>query len=99
MRPEDCRKFERCGANVCPLEPADWQKRSHLPGDPTCHYLRLAAKGAAAPMEEGGMGLAAGLVRETLASMPSPSRFGALRRELDRAARLPPKRGPPRRAP
>lgn len=50
MTPEDCPKFERCGANICPLDD-DWRKRTHLEGEPVCLYLREAAKNGGTPPE------------------------------------------------
>ena len=49
--PTACSKFEACSANVCPLD-RKWRLRSHLRGEPSCHYLRLAAKGTATESEQ-----------------------------------------------
>lgn len=42
-RPEDCPRYDRCSANVCPLD-ADWHKRRHVRGDETCFFLTESAK-------------------------------------------------------
>ncbi len=90
--PEACPRFGKCNAPVCPLDP-DWQKRLHLPGEPTCHYLRLATKGVTLAGEEAAIGVAARRVLESLALITSPSRWGALQRAVAAAAKRPPKRG------
>lgn len=38
-----CPKWQRCGANVCPLDP-ERQRRTHGPGDTICFYLLEAVK-------------------------------------------------------
>ena len=43
MTPEDCSKFSKCNAPVCPLD-ADWTRRRHISGDPSCLYLREVGK-------------------------------------------------------
>ena len=43
MKIEDCPRFDRCSAPICPLD-TDWQLRTHLPGEPICAFLREAAK-------------------------------------------------------
>ncbi len=43
MKIEDCPRFDRCSAPICPLD-ADWQHRAHLNGEPICIFLREAAK-------------------------------------------------------
>ena len=43
--PESCPKFEKCSANICPLD-RDWKSRSHLRGEPICFYLREYVKQA-----------------------------------------------------
>ena len=46
-----CNKYEACSVNVCPLDP-DHNLRSHLQGEPSCHYLRLVVKDAATRAEQ-----------------------------------------------
>ena len=43
MKIEDCPRFDRCSAPICPLD-ADWRHRAHLTGEPICVFLREAAK-------------------------------------------------------
>jgi len=38
ISPEACPKFNKCSANICPLDP-DMLKRTHLPGERVCFYL------------------------------------------------------------
>jgi len=41
--PESCPRFERCSANVCPLD-ADWRKRVHIEGERVCGLLTESVK-------------------------------------------------------
>ena len=43
MTPEDCPKWKKCSAPICPLDP-DWKRRSHVPREPICLWLREWAK-------------------------------------------------------
>jgi hypothetical protein len=43
MRMEDCPKFNRCSAPICPLDP-DVLSRTYLPGEPVCLYMREFVK-------------------------------------------------------
>jgi hypothetical protein len=43
MKPEDCPKYERCNANICPMD-EKWRKRRHLSGEPACQWLREIGK-------------------------------------------------------
>jgi len=45
--PQDCPRYGRCSANVCPLD-ADWRKRSHVRGDEVCFFLTESVKDSAA---------------------------------------------------
>jgi hypothetical protein len=38
-----CSKYESCNCPVCPLD-KNWKLRTHLRGEPSCHYLRLVVK-------------------------------------------------------
>lgn len=38
-----CKKYEKCSANVCPLDP-EFEKTKHFAGDRFCHYLMEHAK-------------------------------------------------------
>lgn len=46
-RPQDCPRYDRCSANICPLD-VDWRKRSHVRGDEVCFYLTESTKADAA---------------------------------------------------
>ena len=41
--PQDCPRYNRCSANVCPLD-ADWRKRTHVRGDEVCLFLTESVK-------------------------------------------------------
>ncbi len=41
--PTSCARFEHCAAPICPLD-RDWRKRTHLPGEALCLYLRESVK-------------------------------------------------------
>ena len=55
MNMEDCPKYERCSAPICPLDP-NWRKRRHLKGERVCFYLCEAQKGGSEAIF-GGRGL------------------------------------------
>ncbi len=40
---KDCPKYQRCNANICPLD-TEWPKRKHLAGESVCFYLLEAQK-------------------------------------------------------
>jgi len=46
-QPQDCPRYDRCSANVCPLDAA-WRKRSHVRGDEVCFMLTESVKADAA---------------------------------------------------
>ena len=35
---EQCPKYIKCSANVCPIDP-EWKKRTHMRGERVCIYL------------------------------------------------------------
>ena len=43
MKMEECNKFDKCSAPICPLDP-DYKLRVHLSEDRVCLYLREYAK-------------------------------------------------------
>ena len=43
MSPEECPKYRRCSANVCPLDP-HVDRRTHLRGERVCLWLREWSK-------------------------------------------------------
>ena len=45
--PQDCPRYDRCSANVCPLD-AGWRKRTHVRGDEVCFFLTESVKANAA---------------------------------------------------
>lgn len=84
---ERCPRFEKCSANVCPVDP-DWRLRTHLDGERVCLYLTEQSKpgGRAilAPV------LSSDLLEEVARAVPEIiARYGPIRRAADRAARTP----------
>lgn len=47
MTPRDCPRYDRCSANVCPLD-QDWRRRLHVRGDEVCFVLLESVKADAA---------------------------------------------------
>ena len=45
--PQDCRRYDRCSANVCPLD-AGWRKRTDVRGDEVRFFLTESVKANAA---------------------------------------------------
>ena len=43
MNMEDCPKFLKCSANICPIDP-HWSCRAHIQGEQVCFYLRECVK-------------------------------------------------------
>ena len=43
MKPEDCKRFIKCNAPICPLD-KDWRKRKLKHEDATCMYLLESVK-------------------------------------------------------
>ncbi len=89
--PRDCPRFDRCSANICPLD-ADWGLRQHLKGERICFYLTELVK-------PGGMvridtRLSSELAEEVSNTHPAiVARFCEIRYELKRAAKRPPRLG------
>ena len=46
---DDCPKFDKCIAPICPLDD-DWGLRSHLNGERVCYYLTEYSKEAVRPL-------------------------------------------------
>ena len=44
MEPHECKKYDGCGANLCPLD-KDLSKRSYCDGEEICFYMREHVKG------------------------------------------------------
>jgi hypothetical protein len=78
--PERCRKFQRCSAAICPLDPS-WRSAVHLSGEPICRYLLAAAKEGAAEHYAGQWEFEA--VREKAAAVCAA--HPAIAREVQRA--------------
>ncbi len=44
MEMDECKKYDGCSANLCPLD-KDLSKRSYCDGEPICFYMREHVKG------------------------------------------------------
>ena len=44
MEPHECKKYDGCGANLCPLD-KDLSERSYCDGEEICFYMREHVKG------------------------------------------------------
>ena len=85
MKMEDCPKYERCSAPICPLDP-NWRKRRHLKGERVCFYLCEAQKGGSEAIF-GGRGLGY-LYRLMVEATPAIStRWGTIKKALVKAAK------------
>jgi hypothetical protein len=86
----ECPKFLHCKAPICPLE-ADYQKRTHLKGEPVCFYLAEAVKdGARATLEGYGLGKMFEEIHPTIPDLLAgyaPLRF-SLRRAMQDGSRM-----------
>ncbi len=51
---EQCPKFEKCSAPICPLDP-DWRLRHHYKGERVCFYLTEYSKPAARAFLRGSL--------------------------------------------
>ncbi len=79
----DCPRWSVCSVPICPLD-ADWEKRSHIGGEPVCIWLTEARKPNAIANFE------AAEVADLLPWMQSISpaimkRHGPIRRTIERA--------------
>ncbi len=91
LHPEDCPRFNRCGANICPLDD-DWPLRTHLKGECVCFYLTEAVKPGGAARVRGIT--ATELAEKILAALPRiMARYGPIRRALARSAKTGPRLG------
>lgn len=82
--PEHCPRFERCGANICPLD-ADWEGRVHLAGEPVCGLLMESVKPGGEARLRGY--IAGELVNQVLGQRGAISaRWYDVKRRLERSA-------------
>ena len=85
MSAEGCPRWDRCSANICPLDP-HWRDRVHLDGERVCAYLTELAK-------PGGLALLRGVlqweqVEAISAAAPGVmQRWGRIRRTCEVASR------------
>jgi hypothetical protein len=80
-----CQRFERCSANICPVDP-DWRARRHLDGEPACYFLLEAVKdGAEARFQARSIEETRAAVLRVLPDMVST--VGAIRRAVESARR------------
>ena len=91
IEPRDCPRFDRCSANICPLD-ADWGLRQHLKGERICFYLtELVKPGGMVRIDTRLSSELAGKVSNTHPAIVA--RFCEIRYELKRAAKRPPRLG------
>ncbi len=89
--PRDCPRFDRCSANICPLD-ADWRLRNHLKGERICFWLTEAVKPGGAARLRGVT--ARELAEKVLEVLPRIiARYGPIRRALSRSAKTGPRLG------
>ena len=85
MKPEDCGRFDKCSAPICPLDDR-WQHRKHLNGDRVCLYLTEAVKPAAeALFTTCGLSNLYKLISATLPQIAAS--FSPIRYALEKAAK------------
>lgn len=84
IAPEHCPRFEQRSANVCPLDP-NWKERVHLQSESVCGLLLESVKtGGEARL---GAYVQGELIAEVLRQrMPISTRWGDIKRRLDRAS-------------
>ncbi len=91
IEPRDCPRFDRCSANICPLD-ADWGLRQHLKGERICFYLtELVKPGGTERIRTRSARELADKVSSTYPAIVA--RFYEIRYELKRAAKRPPRLG------
>jgi hypothetical protein len=78
-----CPKWEKCSANICPLDP-DWHQRTHGPGDVSCFYLVEAHKNGSEKRFE-LCGLREMYLAVRAATPAICARWAAIRRTVERA--------------
>jgi len=87
--PTECPRYEHCNCPLCPLD-ADYQRRSHLRGEPVCLYLREAAKQQADHLEgvPEPMASAAPSVYRELMARPAEPIQSQLRKAAKKGSRI-----------
>jgi len=85
MNMEDCPKYERCSAPICPLDP-NWRKRRHLKGERVCFYLCEAQKDGSEVIF-GGRGLGKLFKLMVEATPDISTRWGTIKKALVKAAK------------
>ena len=75
MRYDDCPRFDKCSAPICPLDPK-WRERAHLSEDRLCFYLCESVK-------PGGMNRIPSQLYECAVRLASDERLpGVIKRKL-----------------
>jgi hypothetical protein len=78
-----CPHWQKCSANVCPLDP-EWHQRSHADGEPVCFYILESVKpGAEERFEASGLYDFRSTVLGPLPEIVST--WGTIRRTVERA--------------
>ena len=83
MNLQDCPKFSRCSAPICPLD-GEWDRRKMLDDEPVCFYLLEHAKECSkARFEERGLRELYELIDRVLPEQSS--KWGRIARTYERA--------------
>lgn len=91
MKPRDCPKFDACNAPICPMDEQHLQS-CHRDKERTCFYLLEFAKPAALPIL--GASLPGDMMEAIAQAAPAiASRYGGIRRAMERASHNPPRIG------
>jgi hypothetical protein len=78
-----CDRFNRCSANICPLDP-EWHKRKYLNGERICFYiLEVQKTNAKAIFECGGRGCLYALMQEATPAIIN--QYRAIKYALERS--------------
>ncbi len=89
MTPETCPKYDKCSANICPLD-RDWKQRTHLKGEPVCFYLREYVKSGGKARLRGY--IPREMVNRIAVALPEiKARYADIKRRLNRSAQNSPK--------
>ena len=87
----DCPRFDRCSANICPVDP-EWPMRSYIKGEAVCFFVLEAVKPGAQARFLGST--AEELYRVACKITPKLlSRYAPMRRPLARARKTPSRLG------
>ena len=85
ITPDSCPKYEKCSANICPLDP-NWKLRAHMNSEPVCFYLREYVKQSGIARLRGC--IPKEMFKQIAEVLPEiKSRYGTIKRRLESAAK------------